>query len=173
MKLLLLFFLLSLKTFATIPLPQSFHANFTQKITNSKKKVLEYRGSLSFSDKKYFKWSYLEPSQKEVCTDGFELLVVDHDLEQVSHYYISKGLDIAKVLKTAKYHKKNIYLAKYNDIEYTIQVDKKQRLHSIAYFDVLDNKVQVIFKNIKYAEKVLSEKNMECVYPSTYDMIKG
>jgi len=174
MKRLLSFFLLSSLLFAKLNLPQSFHADFIQKITNTKDKVLEYRGSVRFSDRKIFKWSYLEPSQKEVCTDGFELLVVDHDLEQVSQYYISKGLDIAKIIQSAKPHtKKNIYIANYDDVYYTIQVNQKQHLHSIAYFDALDNKVQVIFQNMKYSKKILSAKTMECVYPIDYDMIKG
>jgi len=126
-----------------------------------------------FSNKTLLKWEYLEPTKKEVCTDGFELLVVDHDLEQVSNYLINKGFDLAKILKNAKVHSENIYVTKYENINYTIQVDAKQQLHSIAYFDDLDNKVQIVFKKMKYGKGKLSPESMKCNYPKNYDMIRG
>ncbi len=158
---------------STIHLPHSFEADFSQTITNTKNKILHYNGKVYFSDTKYFKWQYVEPTQKEVCTDGVELLVVDHDLEQVSSYYIAKGLDISKILQEAKKHSQNIYVALYESKKYTIQVNSKKRLQSIAYFDDLDNKVQILFKHIKYRKNNFSSKVMRCTYPSEYDMIRG
>ncbi len=99
--------------------------------------------------------------------------MVDHDLEQVSAYLIAKGIDIAKILKKAKLHSKNIYVAEYENKKYTIQVDNKQKLHSIAYFDDLDNKVQIVFKHMKYGKGNLPTQSMKCNYPKNYDMIQG
>ena len=158
---------------ANIELPENFQADFTQKITNTKEKVITYSGKVRFSNETLFKWSYKEPTQKEVCTNGLELLVVDHDLEQVSAYRISNGIDIAKILKKAKQHSENIYVAAYENKQYTIQVDTKQKLHSIAYFDDLDNKVQIVFKHMKYGKGNLPSKSMKCNYPKNYDMIQG
>ena len=152
MKLLSLLLLASSLLSANIELPENFQADFTQKITNTKQKVITYSGKVRFSNGTLFKWSYKEPTQKEVCTDGLELLVVDHDLEQVSAYRIADGIDIAKILKKAKLHSENIYVAAYENKQYTIQVDTKQKLHSIAYFDDLDNKVQIVFKHMKYGK---------------------
>ena len=173
MRLLPLLLLTSSLLCAEINLPENFQANFIQKITNTKKKIIKYSGKVQFSDKKRFKWSYVKPTKKEVCTDGFELMVVDHDLEQVSIYRITKGLDIAKILKKATLHSKNVYVAQYENKQYTIQVDRKQKLHSIAYFDDLDNKVQIVFKAMKYGKGKLPLKNMSCYYPRNYDMIRG
>ncbi len=174
MRVLLLILTLGLYVYAVpIILPESFQADFTQKITNTKKKTINYSGKVRFSNKTLLKWEYLKPTKKEVCTDGYELLVVDHDLEQVSNYIINKGFDLAKILKQAKVHSKNIYVTKYENINYTIQVDAKQRLHSIAYFDDLDNKVQIVFKKMKYGKGNLSSKSMKCNYPQNYDMIRG
>ena len=158
---------------ANIELPENFQADFTQKITNTKEKVIAYSGKVRFSNETLFKWSYKEPTKKEVCTNGLELLVVDHDLEQVSAYRISNGIDIAKILKKAKPHSENIYVAAYENKQYTIQVDKKQKLHSIAYFDDLDNKVQIVFKHMKYGKGNLPSQSMKCNYPKNYDMIQG
>lgn len=158
---------------ANIELAENFQADFIQKITNTKEKVITYRGKVRFSNETLFKWSYKEPTQKEVCTNGLELLVVDHDLEQVSAYLISNGIDIAKILNQAKLHSKNIYVAVYENKQYTIQVDNKQKLHSIAYFDDLDNKVQIVFKHMKYGKGDLPSQSMKCNYPKNYDMIQG
>jgi len=158
---------------APIMLPDNFQANFTQKITNTKKKVIKYRGNVRFSNQSLLKWSYTKPTKKEVCTNGHELTVVDHDLEQVSNYLINKGFNFTKILKKAKLHSKNIYVAKYENKSYTIQVDGKQRLQSIAYFDDLDNKVQIVFKKVKYGKGNLSKKIMACKVPKDYDMIRG
>jgi len=174
MKLLLLIVSVGIyATAAPIILPENFQADFTQKITNTKKKSINYSGKVRFSNKVLLKWEYLEPTKKEVCTNGLELLVVDHDLEQVSNYLITKGFDFAKILKKAKEHSKNIYVAKHENKNYTIQVDAKQQLHSIAYFDDLDNKVQILFKKMKYGKGKLSPESMKCNYPENYDMIRG
>lgn len=165
--------LLPILVFSDIKLPANFSADFTQIITNTKKKVINYSGEVRFSDKKLFKWSYLKPTKKEVCTDGSELLVVDHDLEQVSAYYMRKGLDIAKVLRKAKLHSKNIYVTEYEGKRYTIQLDDTQKLHSIAYYDELDNKVQIVFTDIKYGKEKLAPQKMKCDYPVAYDVIRG
>ncbi|SFV52510.1 Outer-membrane lipoprotein carrier protein precursor [hydrothermal vent metagenome] len=82
-------------------------------------------------------------------------------------------MDIAKILSTAKLHKKNIYLANYQDRQYTIQLDDRQQLHSIAYFDELENKVQMIFHKMKYKKGILAPVLLECKYPRDYDMIRG
>jgi len=173
MRLLSLLLFASSLLSANIELPENFQADFTQKITNTKEKVISYSGRVHFSNETIFKWSYTEPSKKEVCTNGLELLVVDHDLEQVSVYLIENDMDIAKILKNATLHSKNLYVAEYQNKKYTIQVDEKQKLHSIAYFDDLDNKVQIVFRHMKYGKGNLPAAKMKCDYPNSYDKIEG
>jgi outer membrane lipoprotein carrier protein len=173
MKTLLLFLSLSSLLFSSIHLPPHFRADFIQKVTNNKNKVLTYTGKITFSENTYFKWEYKTPSKKEVCSNAVQLIVVDHDLEQVSSYFINNGLDISKVLLKAKLHKNTIYLAHYEDKTYTIQLNKKKQLHSIAYFDDLDNKVQIIFKKMYYGKKFLNKTSTFCKKPPMYDKIKG
>ena len=174
MRQLLLLCMMGLFLFAeSIDIPENFQANFTQKITNPKKKVINYSGRVYFSEGSKLKWEYTKPTKKEVCTNGLELLVVDHDLEQVSEYRINKGFNLSKILKKAKLHKGNLYLADYNGKKYTIQVDKKNRLQAVAYFDDLDNKVQIAFTRIKYGKGKLSISKMKCRYPKAYDIIRG
>ena len=174
MRQVLLLSALSLFAFAdSMKIPENFQATFTQMITNPKQKVIHYSGKVYYSDASKLKWAYRTPTKKEVCTDGKELIVVDHDLEQVSIYNISKGFNLSEILKKAKYHSKNLYLATYNGQKYTLQVDAKNRLQAVAYFDDLDNKVQIAFRKIHYGTGKLSKKTMRCKMPKNYDVIKG
>lgn len=156
-----------------IILPDSFKADFINTITNTKKKKIIYRGTIKFTHKTYMKWTYTKPTKKDVCTDGKELVVVDHDLEQASHYVISKGFNFIKILKNAKLHSKNIYTSMYDGKIVTIKVDDKKKLHSVAYFDNLDNKVQIKFNNVHYLKSKIDTKSMICNVPKGYDLIRG
>jgi outer membrane lipoprotein carrier protein len=156
-----------------ISVPDNFKADFKQRITNPDKKVIHYRGTVRFSDEKMLKWVYREPTQKEVCSNGENVTVVDHDLEQVSYYLIEKGFDLAKILKSAKPYKKTktVFIAKYEGKNYTIQLDGKQRLWRVAYYDDLDNEVLIIFENMRYGKGKLPIKSLLCEAPESYDVI--
>lgn len=172
MKPLLMLLSLGSMAFGNINVPQSFYAHFNQTITNSEAKVIAYQGEIEFSNPKRFKWDYTHPTQKEVCSDGDEIIIVDHDLEQVSRYNMQDSIDIVEILRSAKPYRPNIYLATYQEQTYTIQIINT-KLHSIAYFDTLENKVQILFSDIVYNQKKLSNVHMDCNYPKQYDIIEG
>jgi outer membrane lipoprotein carrier protein len=173
MRLFLSVLLLSSYLFSEIKLADNFSSNFTQIVTNSKNKKIKYSGRVRMSQAKYLKWQYREPSKKEVCSDGKTLLVVDHDLEQVSAYRMNHSLDIAKILRSATHYKDTIYVTVYEETRYTIALDEKQRVQSIAYFDNLDNKVQIVFENMTYSDVKFNQEIMQCNYPNDYDVIRG
>ncbi len=155
-----------------IELPSSFRANFDQTITSDRGKKIYYRGDIAFSSPNGFKWSYNAPTKKEVCTDGRELLVVDHDLEQVSTYLIDSSLNLSKILKRAKLSKKSTYIATDRGKKYYIKLDTKGRLHSVAYRDDLDNIVSIIFSKIRYSKNKIKSSRLKCNYPANYDQIR-
>ena len=154
-------------------LPEHFSANFEQTITNPKGKVIHYKGSVLYGGESRMKWHYTTPTKKEVCTDGKALTVVDHDLEQVSFYQVKKPFNLQEILKKAKPYKKEIYLAVYEGKTYTVKVDAKGRIESAAYYDDLDNKVQILFRKVRYGKGRLPRKKTQCHYPSSYDIIRG
>jgi outer membrane lipoprotein carrier protein len=156
-----------------IVLPAHFKASFQQTVTNPNKHAIHYAGEVLFSQKNHLKWSYTEPTKKEVCTDGKEVLVVDHDLEQVSAYRIGKGFDMATILRSAKEYRPQIFLAKYQGRTYTVKLDREGRLESIAYYDDLDNKVQILFSQMHYSDRKVAPESMQCDYPGSYDVIRG
>jgi len=176
---------LSTTLWAEITFPLNFQSNFHQTITNEKGKVIRYDGEVVFQNfeqtlteeagdysRSLFKWSYQSPTLKEVCTDGIQLIVIDHDLEQVSHYTIDDGVNLKEILKVAKQISKNDYQAVYKEIEYLITLNDKEELEQIVYVDNLENKVKIIFKNMKYNTTV-EPKSLECIPPAEYDLIKG
>jgi len=188
-KKLLLILACTLGINADISLPDNFMTDFNQTITNDKGKVIKYIGQVSFKQEKQilisqsgteqelvsklFKWDYKKPTHKEVCSDGVQLIVIDHDLEQVSQYLIDDGLDLEKVLKVAQKISMKDYKAIYRDVEYLITIDDKGQLQKIFYTDSLDNRVRIIFNNMNYNSKSFSDERLECDSPSDYDIIEG
>ena len=186
MKLLISLFILGNILLAKIDLPQTFTTDFHQTITNEKGKVITYDGKVVFQsleelatkDNKafyaptLFKWSYTSPTKKEVCTDGAELIVVDHDLEQVSTYMVDDGINLKEILQVAKKISTGEYKATYKEVEYLVSLDKKEQLEQIVYVDNLDNAVKIIFKNMNYNSTV-DTNSLDCNAPNSYDIIKG
>jgi len=154
-------------------LPTSFEANFKQTITSDKGKKIHYSGSLLFSSPNHFKWSYNAPTKKEVCTNSSELLVVDHDLEQISTYLLESKFNLIKILSKAKLYKELIYVAKHNDKNYTIGLNSKKQLQSVVYKDDLDNTVVIVFSKVTYKNSKIKASKLKCNYPAHYDEIRG
>jgi len=157
----------------SILLPISFQSYFKQIITNEKKKKIIYNGNMLYSKGNIVKWNYNKPTKKEVCTNNKNLIVIDHDLEQITRYRLSKAINLPKIIKNAKFRRKQVYIAKYEDKSYTIQVDKDGKLMRIAYYDDLDNTVLIIFDKIRYSNKTINIKKLECKIPKEYDIIDG
>ena len=173
---------------ATVTLPSSFSTNFKQIITNDQGKVIDYRGKIYFQDlveaiaddsgreqsytRSLFKWNYTYPSKKEVCSDGIQLIVVDHDLEQVANYLVDENIDLKAILSVAKKITTTDYKATYKEVEYLITLDSKGQLFKILYVDNLENSVKILFSDMKYNQP-LESKILECTAPKEYDVIKG
>jgi len=172
-KISIMLFLVTMIASAQVKVPVSFASGFRQKITTPKKKVIEYKGTILLNSSGALKWSYVSPTKKEVCSNKKEFIIVDHDLEQVSLYHITKALDLAAILKKARHHKDNLYVARYHDRNYTFSLDKSGRIDQIAYKDSLDNTVNIHFENMHYRKKPNSTTKMKCPYPKEYDIIKG
>lgn len=145
---------------------KDFKSSFTQTITTPKNKISKYSGKIKFLNGS-MKWEYLKPYKKEICSKENQMLIVNHDLEQVSLLNSPKKINILKVLNSAKHHHKNIYTVKMFGSLYTISVTKK-KLDYITFYDNLDNKVLIRFTNVKF-DKI---NNMLCNYPEYYDFIE-
>jgi len=156
-----------------LKIPVAFESQFVQEIISPSNKKITYRGKVQYSKSSLLKWQYISPTKKEVCTDGKELVIVDHDLEQISFYTIDKGFDLFGVLKNAKKQKNGTYLAAYQKKSYFINLNANGQLAGITYHDDLDNYVNIRFNGIKYNNSPFSNISMKCVLPRDYDIIRG
>ena len=189
MKILFTLASLTIMATASISLPSNFQTEFKQTITNEKDKVITYSGSVKFKNEKQiiineqgishkiqsnlFRWDYESPTKKEVCTDGTQLIVVDHDLEQISRYIIDEGINLEEILKVAQQISITDYKATYKEIEYLITLDEKSWLKKIFYVDNLDNRVKIEFNQMQYDNNIFENANLECIAPADYDIIEG
>ena len=189
MKFLFILSLLTIIINASITLPNNFQTDFNQTITNARGKVIQYQGHVKYKQDKQiliddknheqtieshlFKWDYTAPTKKEVCTDGLQLIVVDHDLEQVSRYLITEGINLGEILKVAKKLSEKDYKASYKEVEYLITLDEEKHLKKIFYVDSLDNTVKIEFEKMKYNVPTFDDHSLECTAPSDYDSIEG
>jgi len=155
----------------SINVPKSFKATFIQQVKNTKGKVIKYRGRVFFNYPSQTKWIYTSPTRKEVCSYKRQLIVIDHDLEQVSYYKINKGFNLARVLATAKKYRDRTYVTRYGGKQYTIVLRANGQLEQVAYKDNLDNTVNIIFSTIKYRNKLLPNSKFDCIRPVKYDTI--
>ena len=189
MKSILTFLALASTLNAGITLPQNFETSFQQSITNDKGKVIKYDGKVLFmnmteslfnntgKEKNYsrslFKWNYSSPTKKEVCTDGLQVVVVDHDLEQISNYMVNEGIDLEGILKVAQKITNFDYKATYKETEYIITLDKSEHLSKIVYVDNLGNGVKITFNGMNYNSTSVDVTKLECTAPKEYDIIEG
>lgn len=154
-----------------IHIPVSFSATFVQQVKNTKGKVIKYAGNIIFDSPSEIKWNYRSPTKKEVCSSGKKLVIIDHDLEQVSYYQIDKGFNLLKVLQQARLYKGKMYTTNSQGVIYTIVLNKKGEVEQIAYKDNLDNIVNIIFRNIVYRSSRIVSSRFVCARPKNYDTI--
>ncbi|KIM05747.1 MAG: hypothetical protein KU28_09615 [Sulfurovum sp. PC08-66] len=173
MRVLIILVLLNALGWGAIDLPTSFSASFEQIVTNPKKKKLHYSGTLQFSKANGLKWIYQKPTKKDVCSDNVRLVVVDHDLEQVSYYKLNKAIKLDKIIQNAKVLRPGVYTAHYDGKTYTLRVNKENKITQIAYYDELENMVQIVFKNLKSNPKDITPSHLQCHTPKAYDTIDG
>ena len=189
MKSILTFLALGMTLHAGITLPNNFKTAFHQSITNDQSKVIKYEGKVLFmnmteslfdntgTEKNYsralFKWDYSSPTAKEVCTDGLQVIVVDHDLEQVSNYVVNEGINLEAILKVAQKISNIDYKATYKETEYIITLDNSEQLSKIVYVDNMGNGVKIVFDNMNYNSSSVDVTQLECKAPNDYDIIKG
>jgi hypothetical protein len=86
-------------------------------------------------------------------------------------YILDNNFNLPAVINSAYKHKDTIYTTKYNEKDYTIEVDNKNRLKKVLYYDDLENLVVIEFLNIKYSNKNIKSKNLECKIPKSYDLL--
>ena len=148
----------------------SFDADFMQKITDDKNKVLTYKGHITASKPQNAFWNYISPIEKNVYITKFDVTIVEPELEQVIIRKVSNDFDFFKMIKNAKKIKKDMYRANYKETMFTIAT-KDNLIVSISYLDNFENIVKITFSNQKQNIKI-NRKVYQAKFPLGYDIIR-
>jgi outer membrane lipoprotein carrier protein len=170
MRYILLSLVVSSLAMASINTIDSFKADFTQSVTDDKKKVLKYTGKVVASKPQNALWRYEKPINKDVYINSDAVTIIEPELEQAIIKHIQSNFDFFNMIKNAKQIEKDTYLASYQNSNFTIKT-KDSLIQSISYIDEYENKVLIVFTNQKQNEKIKTEIFIPNV-PLDYDIIR-
>ena len=148
----------------------SFQADFTQSVTDDKKKVLTYSGSVLASKPQNALWRYSKPVNKDVYINSRRVTIIEPEIEQVIIKRIESNFDFFNMIKNAKKIEKNIYMAIYKNSKFRITT-KDELIKSISYIDEFENSVEVLFDNQKQNDKINKELFIPNI-PLEFDIVR-
>ncbi len=170
MKYIFTLLILFTQIFAYIDSINSFEADFTQSVTDEKKKVLSYSGHIIASKPQNALWKYNTPVKKEIYINAFNVTVIEPEIEQVIIRKLESNFDLFNMIKNAKQIDKNTYKAFYKDSEFIITT-KNDMIESISYLDEFENSVKIVFTHQKQNEVIDPEVFMPKI-PIDFDVIR-
>ena len=149
----------------------SFEADFIQSIKDDKGSKLEYKGHVQATKPQFALWSYKSPIQKEIYINSQQATIIEPEIEQALIKRIEGDFDFFRLIKNAKKIDKNLYMAKFQEVEYTIKM-KESNIVSISYKNELENRVEILFSN-QIQNKKIDTKIFTPNIPTAYDIIRG
>lgn len=170
MKFILMNLLLLNLSFAAMPKINSFQADFSQTVTDSKEQKLNYTGTITALKPQYALWKYNTPINKSIYVIPYKIIIIEPELEQVIVRNIASDFDIFKLVKNAKKVAVDTYVAFIKETKYLIKIEKGL-ISSILYKDELDNSVAIEFKHQKQNIGV-SKAFFTPIIPDEYDIIR-
>lgn len=150
---------------------KTFEADFTQDVTNDKGNVLSYKGHVIASKPQYALWKYNAPNNKQIYINSNKATIVEPEIEQAIIKEINGDFDFFKIIKNAQKIQENTYIAKFQNISYTIVLENSN-ISSISYRNELDNKITIKFSNQK-KNATIDMSVFNAKIPSDYDIIRG
>ena len=170
MKKILVTLLSTIQLFASLSEISSFDADFIQKITDDKNKVLIYKGHIVASKPQNAFWRYTTPIEKNVYITKFQITIIEPEIEQVIIRKVSSDFDFFKMIKNAKKIKEDLYKAHYKNTIFTIST-KNSIIDSISYLDEFENIVKITFS--KQKQNLDIDKDIyRAKIPLDYDIVR-
>ena len=157
-------------SFASINTIESFDADFIQSVTDDKNKVITYSGHITAAKPKSAIWHYIEPVNKTIYINAYEVTIVEPEIEQVIVRTIESNFDFFNMIRDAKKVKQDLYEAKYKDSNFIIKT-QNNLIKSISYIDEFENNVEIVFDKQKQNKKI-DLKYFIPKYPLEFDLIR-
>lgn len=147
---------------------KNLHADFIQTVSSKQGKIT-YRGNFILQDGKAF-WSYEEPSKKEIYINDDEIVIIEHDLEQVIVSKLKKLPNLNEIFKKAKKRTPSKFEARYENINYIIELEEDE-IKKISYEDALENFVSIMLFNVR-RNQAIDATIFTPKYPAHYDIVR-
>lgn len=142
---------------------ESFEAQFTQTLTSQNQEIV-YEGEIYIQAPSNALWRYIKPIPKDIYIQESTSIIYEPKLQQAIISNIQENLNILSLIKQAKKIDKNTYEAKVAGVIYTI-LAQDGIPKEIAFMDALENKIHIVFKNIKI--NALENENIFDFNPSS------
>jgi outer membrane lipoprotein-sorting protein len=147
---------------------KSFQGDFLQIIESENSKI-SYKGSVKVKKPNKAVWHYKTPVEKSLYIDGYRVIVVDHDLEQITIRKLKSRAMFFSILNSSKRVDKGRYVTALGEQEYLILADNGL-IGKIAYLDQFDNSVEIRFSEQKRDSEIL-DTDFIPELPVDYDKI--
>jgi outer membrane lipoprotein carrier protein len=158
-------------SFASINNINSFKADFTQKITDEKNKVLSYSGHIVASKPQNAVWTYVNPIEKYVYITSRTITIIEPEIEQVIIRHIDSNFNFFNMIQNAEKISKDRYTAHYQESKFNISTENNI-LKSISYQDEFENSVEIVFSN-QTQNITIDETTFIPFIPTEYDIINN
>ena len=153
----------------SLELGDTFESNFTQTITDDKKKVITYKGDVIASKPQNALWSYKTPIIKDVYINQNTITIVEPEIEQAIIKKMSSDINLFELAQNAKKISDTLYEAYYMQKSYTIEF-QNGLIQSIRYQDEFDNQVAIIFTQ-QQKDNFIDNDLFVPKIPSDFDII--
>ncbi|MCV6608064.1 MAG: LolA-like outer membrane lipoprotein chaperone, partial [Campylobacterales bacterium] len=134
---------------------KTVEADFIQTVTNDQNKVITYKGKLFLSKDNEARWQYTAPIEKSVISRNNRVSIIEPELYQVTVIKTESELNLVKIYKSSL-KAKNKRIAYFDNMEISIYEDKNF-ITKLAYKDKIDNKIEIVFSNVKKNQKLSKE----------------
>lgn len=132
---------------------QSIRADFTQIVDNGSE-AIEYSGSIVASAESMAYWKYETPMIKEVFVQKDSVMIYEPELNQAISHKI-KHLDFVEILNSAQKRGDSL-ISDINGEIFEVVLDGEIP-QKVLYTDALDNKVEIILRNVRLNERIDKE----------------
>lgn len=131
----------------------SIKSDFVQTIARSEGKSLSYSGTFYYKIGPKVLWHYDKPIEKELYILGKKVVIIEPELEQATLTTLKKAIDFDSILRSAKQKSADVFIAKLDEIEYTI-FTKNNKIARITFSDDFENRVEIKLINPIYDIKL-------------------
>lgn len=149
---------------------KTFQADFMQNIDSNSGQKIKYFGKVYIKNNGLVLWQYKKPIIKNIYIKKNFAIIDEPELEQAIYTEMKNEINIIKILKTSKKINDKLFLAKINDVSYSI-IFKNKKISKIRYVDKLDNSIEISFNNILQNSKIKDEIFYFSA-PDYYDIIR-